>query len=1337
MFARKMLANVWRILVVAAVFAFLAPAFGSPTAELLRGQNDTSTTRPPRTASTQSDVSTRLKGAANKLGLNFLVSFAESVMPALADVFEDAPVAAEYIARLLSRGLDPNLADPEGPVAESLYDILQTMFDKIATTRTGNIAMERMMFQLDFNITNLAAARDFREMLHILKKSDWSYYPWWHTGTVTGANNIVYVAATTVQALVAESLGLHYWSYSTVLTPYTVAADSADFLLAVAESTLSHADTLRTSADASLLMTVEEYDAFSRLRASAAELQRSLEGITAELDGRESKARAMVKPPPPSPPPWWWQYNQPSPPPWWSNYPSNPPQTPPQPPSPPSIRADKVAVRILNSLGLQYLLRFAEDTYVVALDIAYYVPNAAKYIYRLVDVGPGSLLDVDGGVAYALHRIVQTSVNSWTNSTTGSIIADFLLQSHNVDLYALGAASDLLEVVDIMKRSFWNPYHNEADYGPTDVVNTVAGIIRTLVMEATTPNGRVGPIEIALDAVDFAKAFVGSVVDNAYTLRYSADGSLRMTDDEYEAFYMIRTSLDDLRGALGRLRDGITNGGGGADNGEYDYGYRRPRSSPSPPPPWWSGYDTVPPPPSGSSRPPWPPQPLRPPWGWSDYRSSPPPPSGPSWPPWPWWSEYDTVSPPSESPQPPWRWSDYRSSPPPPWWYSSPPPPSGPSWPPWRPQQPSGPSWPQWPPQQPSGSSASPPPWWWQYYSSPPPPSGSSASPPPWWWQYYSSPPPPSGSSASPPPWWWQYYSSPPPPSGSSASPPPWWWQYYSSPPPPSGSSASPPPWWWQYYSSPPPPSGSSASPPPWWWYSSPPPPLASPGGTEGPLAALERLVRTLTYNANKMGLHFLLRFVETAYPPAAEIGKDLPTAAWYVYKLLQQGLGPFLSDPSSQAAYSLYRILQAAFANLASTPSGSIIADVALRNHDIDLVALASARDFSDLISSFKSASWGSDGSWEVEGIALVAQSITDSVQELLWNAVSPYGRMGPVQLARDVVSFVRAVVGATLDNADELRNNADAQMFMSNMEYDAFLRLQHNLDELNQNLSYLAEELNGIVGDYGTAEHVRHPPTIRHPPRRLSPPAESSGDVADLGGIILRAANNLGLDFLVAFGQSAYPAVNNALLQAPLVAQYIRRLLRHGLDPSFTDPSGPTAEAVFNILHPTFSRLLETDTGSIVADYLVGHELDLQRIATARNFTELIGELRHAYWWQRVYDFYFRQYDTSASLAQEGAASIVDTVTNIVRHIVRDAVLPYGRISPQVLASDIVEVTLTLTRATIRNMAQLRGAAEHSLYLSDLEMNAFYALQYHHEACSLTILRESLINLAASLNQ
>ncbi len=54
------------------------------------------------------------------------------------------------------------------------------------------------------------------------------------------------------------------------------------------------------------------------------------------------------------------------------------------------------------------------------------------------------------------------------------------------------------------------------------------------------------------------------------------------------------------------------------------------------------------------------------------------------------------------------------------------------------------------------------------------------------------------------------------------------------------------------------------------------------------------------------------------------------------------------------------------------------------------------------------------------------------------------PGSRIGPIQLSQDVTSFLRALVDTTLDNADELRNNADGALYMSDEEYFTFIRMQ-----------------------------------------------------------------------------------------------------------------------------------------------------------------------------------------------------------------------------------------------------------------------------------------------------
>ncbi|GLI69780.1 hypothetical protein VaNZ11_014470 [Volvox africanus] len=1558
------------------------------------------------------DMVTRLKGTANNLGLDFLVSFAEAALPAARDVLDDLPPAANYIYRLLERGLNPRLADPNGPVATAMYDILQTFFSRTVTTTSGSIVADYILYKHNIDVGALAGSGDMASLVAGIRRSRW-YPPWWWWGydATRGAQEVLSTVSSVVQTLAQQAMSP--WGH---LHPVTLASESVDLLAALADRTVAHAESLRSNTDAAVQMTEDEYDTFVRLQSNLGELRRSLMELSGDLDEQEEKHQ-ISSPPPPSPRPPPGPPSPPSPPPYrmppWVPWAPWTPSWPSWPESPrPGSVIGLVIRNLAEKLGVSFVLTFLEDATSALDDISVYSPAAADYLYKLFARGLGSdLSNEDGAAAYALYDIVRDAIRTWPSTPTGSIVADSILSNHNINLYSLGAARNFREMVNVFKEAVWGRYIFDESDGPSYVIGSVGEIIASLVHETTTLDGRLDPLQLVQDIVDFAYTTMNSVVANSDPLRFRAQVSLTMTDDEYQAFSGLKGSFGALRDALRDLQSNLPAVSHAPlppyslNHPPVPWSWIRPTPAPSNQHHWGEPVDTSAPPKYPEYPPYMPMDPLRPGSSTLGQSIGVPPPVSYTQPPS---AQPLPPSPPYSLNHPPVPWSWIRPTPAPSnqhhWGepVNTSAPPKYPEYPPYMPMDPLRP-----------GSSTLgqsigvPPP---VSYTQPPSAQPKPPLPPsvdnqtddmlfwPWWW---STPPPQSKKTGSSVldgvlellrstadklgvNFLIQFFESSTPavadivkdapiaanytykllqaglgpylsdsngpaadslyrimqaafnslvysPTGSvivdiallnhqfdlgalvgarsfadvisilKATPsfggvnastavdivgsvtqaieelvwdvlnpsgrlvpiqlardvvdfslavvsatvdnagklrnnadaalsmsdeeysafqrmqrnfgalrdalrdlqsnlpvedlflqydpndynksfPPFtsvWgtelgphgarralsWEDYTSPKYP-GYPPYPPffPSWprpstlGQSIGVPPPvsytqPPSAQPKPPlppsvdnqtddmlfwPWWW--STPPPQSKKTGS----SVLDGVLELLRSTADKLGVNFLIQFFESSTPAVADIVKDAPIAANYTYKLLQAGLGPYLSDSNGPAADSLYRIMQAAFNSLASTPSGGVVVNIASRNHHVMIGALARTHNFSHLISVLKTNQSDYGSVADRYTAAEIVHSVMEAVRVLMWYAVNPSGGLGPIQLARDVVDFSLAVVSATVDNAGKLRNNADAALSMSDEEYSAFQRMQRNLERLRSSLLELSGSLDG--SNDGPDHHSTTPspqqspllsPTWQPPRHVITPPRQPFHDGLHL---LRNTANSLGLDFLVAFTQSAYPAVRDVLEDLPITANYVYKLLKHGLDPY--QPTYPeytffpyrvpsVGDVLYGILHSTFQTALYTDTGSIVADYLLQNNLDLTQLVNARNFTELLGTLKDAYWWPSFYDYYFKLYgDGDGTTAQRGAVLIVDNVANAVQTLVRDAVLPAGRLTPHGLASDVVDIAHSLVHEVAYNSWTLRNAADHELQMGEEEYHAFYRLE-----ANLWIIHDALLNLRGSL--
>ncbi|GIL51507.1 hypothetical protein Vafri_7470 [Volvox africanus] len=1041
------------------------------------------------------DVFTRLKGTANNLGLDFLVSFAEAALPAARDVFDDLPTAANYIYRLLERGLNPRLADPDGPVATAMHDILQAFFSRIVTTTSGSIAADYVLSKHNIDMGVLAESGDMASLVAALKRSRWypSYWLWWgydagHDAK-RGAQEVLATVSGIVQALAQQAM--NPWGR---LHPVTLASESVDLLAALADRTVAHAESLRSNTNAAVQMTEDEYDTFLRLQSNLGELRRSLVELSGDLDEQEEKHQ-ISSPPPPSPRPPPGPPLPPSPPPYrmppWAPWAPWVPWSPswPEPQRPGNV-IGPVIVNLAEKLGVSFVLTFLQDTSRAVSDILFYSPSAADYLYKLFARGLGpDLSNEDGAAAYALYDIVRDAFRTWPSTPTGSIIADSIMFDHNIDLYSLGAARNFHEMVNVFKEAIWARFILDESHGPTYVMRSVGDIITNLVHETTTLHGRLDPLQLVQDIVEFAYTMANSVVANSDPLRFRAEASLTMSDDEYRAFYGLKLSFAELRDALRDLQSNL----------QVETHAPLPQSTVNHPPA---------------------------PRSWINSTRTPPH--------------------------------------------------------------------------------------------------------------------------------------------------------------PPRGKSS-----------------------------------------------VLDGVLELLRGTADKLGVNFLIQFFASSTPAVADIVKVAPIAANYIYRLLQSGLGPYVSDSNGPAADSLYRIMQAAFNSLVYTPTGSVIVDIAFRNHHVMMWELARARNFSQIISILKTTEYDLADRYTA---AEIVHSVMEAVRMLTWYAVNPSGRLGPTQLARDVVDFSLAFVSATVDNADKLRNSAYMALPMSDREYFVFLRIQRNLQWLRASLLALSGSLDEI--NDGSNQGFIAPSPQRSPP--LSPPPLSPPPLRDGFDLLRSTAHSLGLDFLVAFSESAYPAARDVLEDLPVISSYVYKLLKHGLDPYkyldyewYPHRTKSVADVLYKILHSTFETALYTDTGSIVADYLLLNNLDLTELVEARNFTELLGILEDAYWWPSAYEYFFDRYDhVDGTKAQQGAVFIVGNVGGAIEGVVRDAVLQTGRITPHGLASDVVDVAHSLVHEVFYNSWALRSAAYDALRMSEEEYNAFSRLD-----SNLGIIHNALLDLRSSL--
>ncbi|GIL51506.1 hypothetical protein Vafri_7470 [Volvox africanus] len=1394
------------------------------------------------------DVFTRLKGTANNLGLDFLVSFAEAALPAARDVFDDLPTAANYIYRLLERGLNPRLADPDGPVATAMHDILQAFFSRIVTTTSGSIAADYVLSKHNIDMGVLAESGDMASLVAALKRSRWypSYWLWWgydagHDAK-RGAQEVLATVSGIVQALAQQAM--NPWGR---LHPVTLASESVDLLAALADRTVAHAESLRSNTNAAVQMTEDEYDTFLRLQSNLGELRRSLVELSGDLDEQEEKHQ-ISSPPPPSPRPPPGPPLPPSPPPYrmppWAPWAPWVPWSPswPEPQRPGNV-IGPVIVNLAEKLGVSFVLTFLQDTSRAVSDILFYSPSAADYLYKLFARGLGpDLSNEDGAAAYALYDIVRDAFRTWPSTPTGSIIADSIMFDHNIDLYSLGAARNFHEMVNVFKEAIWARFILDESHGPTYVMRSVGDIITNLVHETTTLHGRLDPLQLVQDIVEFAYTMANSVVANSDPLRFRAEASLTMSDDEYRAFYGLKLSFAELRDALRDLQSNL----------QVETHAPLPQSTVNHPPAprsWINSTRTPPHPPRGKSsvldgvlellR------------GTADklgvnfliqfFASSTP-------------TVADIVKDAPIAANYTYRLLQSGLGP----YVSDSNGPAADSL--YRIMQaafnslvytPTGSvivdiallnhqfdlgalvgarSFPEaisilkatpsfgrvgastaadvvgsvtqaieelvWDVLDPSGrlvpiqlardvvdfslafvsatvenadklrnsaymalpmsdeeyfaflrmqrnfaelrdalrdlQSNLPAEDWFSQYdvndynnSFPPSPSvwGTGLGPhgarrslsqagysPP---EYPNYPP----YIPYPPRW-----PLPPAPPVSDKEPdsrpsyptyPPFWpgpedWQQPSAPPSKDYGTIDTPSW-------------------PWWWNTTPPP---QPKDTTGS-SVLDGVLELLRGTADKLGVNFLIQFFASSTPAVADIVKVAPIAANYIYRLLQSGLGPYVSDSNGPAADSLYRIMQAAFNSLVYTPTGSVIVDIAFRNHHVMMWELARARNFSQIISILKTTEYDLADRYTA---AEIVHSVMEAVRMLTWYAVNPSGRLGPTQLARDVVDFSLAFVSATVDNADKLRNSAYMALPMSDREYFVFLRIQRNLQWLRASLLALSGSLDEI--NDGSNQGFIAPSPQRSPP--LSPPPLSPPPLRDGFDLLRSTAHSLGLDFLVAFSESAYPAARDVLEDLPVISSYVYKLLKHGLDPYkyldyewYPHRTKSVADVLYKILHSTFETALYTDTGSIVADYLLLNNLDLTELVEARNFTELLGILEDAYWWPSAYEYFFDRYDhVDGTKAQQGAVFIVGNVGGAIEGVVRDAVLQTGRITPHGLASDVVDVAHSLVHEVFYNSWALRSAAYDALRMSEEEYNAFSRLD-----SNLGIIHNALLDLRSSL--